>query len=78
MKKISITIPSELSAKEEIKLISERLTQKALSGNGKQLALKKFETSKDKIVNKAVFIQDDSYKADGCLDMDATWNTINK
>lgn len=46
-------------------------------GEAKQLALKKFETSKDKIVNKAVFIQNDSYKAGGCLDMDATWNTIN-
>jgi hypothetical protein len=41
MKKINITIPDNLNEIQEAKLIQEKLTQKALSGNGNNLINKR-------------------------------------
>ena len=44
----------------------------------KDIALKKFKEQRDKINAKTIHIEDDNFKADGCLDMDATWNMYDK
>jgi hypothetical protein len=44
----------------------------------KDIALKKFSKKKEKLYNNGIELQDDNYKADGILDMDATWNMYDK
>jgi len=44
----------------------------------KDIAVKKFAKKKDKMFGNGIELQDDSFKADGCLDMDATWNMYDK
>ena len=44
----------------------------------KELALQKFAKKKDKIHSNGIEICDDNYKADGIIDMDATWNMYDK
>ena len=44
----------------------------------KDIAVKKFAKKKDKMFDNGIELQDDSFKADGCIDMDATWNMYNK
>lgn len=44
----------------------------------KDIAVKKFSKNKDKMFTRGIYLQDDNFKADGCLDMDATWNMYDK
>jgi hypothetical protein len=44
----------------------------------KDIALKKFTKKKDNIYGNGIELQDDNFKADGVLDMDATWNMYYK
>lgn len=44
----------------------------------KKLGIEKFKGVKDKIFKKDVELQDDNFKADGCIDMDATWYMYDK
>ncbi len=46
--------------------------------DAKELALKKFSNQKDKLWRNGIEIADDNFKADGILDMDATWNMYDK
>lgn len=46
--------------------------------DAKEKALEKFADAKDKIFKRGIELEDDNYKADGCLDMDATWNMYDK
>lgn len=43
----------------------------------KDIAVKKFAKQKGNF-GRGVSIQDDNFKADGCIDMDATWNMYDK
>ena len=70
MTNYQITICYKAIIAVNVKAISE--------SEAKQLALEKFGNAKDKIFNRGVELQDDNYKADGILDMDATWNTYDK
>lgn len=42
----------------------------------KKKAIKIMEKSRDKMVSSTVQINDDNFKADGCLNMDETWNMV--
>lgn len=43
--------------------------------DAKEIALADFSNAKDKMFKRqSVNLQDDNYKADGIIDMDATWN----
>lgn len=42
----------------------------------KDWALEVMKMRRDKMRNKDLNIEDDNFKADGVLDMDATWNDI--
>jgi len=44
----------------------------------KEKALEKFKKNKDKLFVNGIDLQDDNFKADGILDMDATWNMYDK
>lgn len=44
----------------------------------KDIAVNKFAKKKDNIFGNGVELQCDNFKADGCLDMDATWNMYDK
>jgi len=44
----------------------------------KKLAVEIFKKQRDRIKNHNVTIEDDNFKADGCVDMDATWNMYDK
>lgn len=44
----------------------------------KDIAVKKFAKKKDKMFGNGIELQDDNFKADGCIDMDATWNMYDK
>lgn len=44
----------------------------------KDIAVKKFDQSKRKMFTNSIVLQDENFKADGCLDMDATWNMYDK
>lgn len=45
----------------------------------KETAVEIFKQQKDKIYRKrGIELQDDNFKADGILDMDATWNMYDK
>ncbi len=44
----------------------------------KEIGVKKLAKKKDKMFGGGIELQDDNFKADGCLDMDATWNMYDK
>jgi len=71
MTNYQITIGYKAVVSVEVKAENEKeAQQKAVAIFGKQ---------KDKIFNKnGVKIQEDNFKADGCLDLDRTWNMYDK
>jgi len=44
----------------------------------KDIAVKKFAQKKDTIYRNGIELQYDNFKADGILDMDATWNMCDE
>lgn len=40
----------------------------------KKEALEIFKFNKDKMFKSSLILEDESFKADGCLNMDETWN----
>jgi len=44
----------------------------------KDIAVKKFAKQRDKLNCNGIELQDDNFKADGILDMDATWGMYDK
>lgn len=44
----------------------------------KETAIEKFAAQKSKIFKNGIELQDDNFKADGILDMDATYNMYYK
>jgi len=42
----------------------------------KEIALEKFKDKKDKIYKSEIELQDDNFKVDGILDIDASWNML--
>lgn len=44
----------------------------------KLLAIDKFEFNRERMYGKNIDLQDDCYRADGVLNMDATWNMYDK
>lgn len=45
--------------------------------DAKDLAVRKLTNQKNKMFKNGIELQDDNFKADGCLDMDATWNMFD-
>lgn len=44
--------------------------------DAKEIAINLFKEQKDKMFRRGVELSDDNFKADGVLDMDATWNLV--
>jgi len=45
----------------------------------KRVAIEIFKIIKNKMFHsKDIHLEDDNYKADGCLNMDETWNMLNQ
>ncbi len=42
----------------------------------KKLAVEKMKKRRDKMFNNTVTLQDDTFKADGVVNMDETWNML--
>jgi hypothetical protein len=70
MKNYQITIGYKAVISVNVKASDEK--------EAKDIAVKKFAKQKDKLYGKGIEIQDDNFKADGILDMDATWNMYDK
>lgn len=70
MKNYQITIGYRAIITVDVKASDEK--------EAKDIALKKFIKRKDKIYGSGIRIEDDNFKADGVLDMDATWNMYDK
>jgi hypothetical protein len=70
MTKYQITIGYRAVITVEVKASDEK--------EAKAIALQKFTNRKDKFFGKGIFLADDNYKADGIVDMDATWNMYDK
>lgn len=70
MKNYQITIGYKAVICVDVKASNEK--------EAKEMAVEKFAKQKDKMFGKGVALQDDNFKADGCIDMDATWNMYDK
>ncbi len=70
MKNYEITIGYKAVISVSVKASDEK--------EAKEIAIKKFANKKGKINSGGVSIQDDHYKADGIVDMDATWKMYDK
>ncbi len=70
MKNYQITIGYKAIVCVDVKASDEK--------EAKDIAIKMFAKKKNKIYGNAIQLQDDNYKADGILDIDATWNMYNK
>jgi hypothetical protein len=70
MKNYQITIGYKAVVCVNVKATDEK--------EAKDIAIKKFSKKKDKIYGSGIELQDDNFKADGILDMDATWGMYDK
>ena len=70
MKNYEITIGYKAVISVSVKAADEK--------EAKDIAVKKFANKRGKLNGGGIQIQDDNFKADGIVDMDATWNMYDR